>query len=153
LSRFRHAPRHACSLSLADGRTRRPLSPALHLLQCPRWLGVDSCPVQPRLGSGAGRSAVPVNSMELIGPILILAVIGAAVVPSTWRAGRIALAGCAGALVLLPVGSTTVGGFMLAFLGPVSAATIMLCTIYLRSAILGPRKPHLPSPAFLLCIF
>jgi hypothetical protein len=94
-----------------------------------------------------------VNWMELIGPILILAVIAAAVFPSRWPAGRIGVAACAGALVFVPVGSTTVGGFLLAVVGPVSAATMVLCVIYLRSAIFGLSKPHLPSRAFLLCIF
>jgi hypothetical protein len=95
---------------------------------------------------------VPVNLMELIGPAFILAVIAAALSRSLRPAGRIGVAACASALVFVPVGSTTVGGFTLAIVGPVSAATIMLCAIYLRS-ILGPRKPHLPSRAFLLCIF
>jgi hypothetical protein len=93
-----------------------------------------------------------VNWMELIGPILILALIAAAVLPWSRPAGRIAIAACGGTLAFVPVGSTMVGGFVLALVGPVSAATIVLCAIYLRSVISGAPQPHLPSHAFLLCI-
>jgi hypothetical protein len=95
---------------------------------------------------------MPVNSMELIGPILILAVIATALLHRLRPVGRFTIAACAGALAFLPVGATTIGAFLLAIFGPVSAATIVLCATYLHSTVTGSRKPRLPSRAFLLCL-
>jgi hypothetical protein len=91
--------------------------------------------------------------IELIGPVLILAVMTTAFLARLPLPGyRPAIAACGGALAFLPVGSTTVGAFILAVVGPASAATIVLCLIYLQSALVGPRKPCLPTRAFLLCL-
>lgn len=95
---------------------------------------------------------MPVNFMALIGPILILAVTAAALSRRLRPVWRMGLAACAGALVFVPVGATTVGGLILGVVGPVSAATIVLCGLYLHSTISGRRSPRLPSPQFLLCI-
>jgi len=105
------------------------------------------------LDRGAGRSGVPVNALELVGPVLILATIAAAVIRPPRPVARLAVAACAGALAFLPVGPATIGAFLLAVFGPVSAATIVLCAIYLRTAISGPGRAQLPSRAFLLCLF
>jgi hypothetical protein len=94
-----------------------------------------------------------VMRIELIGPVLILAVMTTAFLARLPLPGyRPAIVACGGALAFLPVGSTTVGAFILAVVGPASAATIVLCLIYLQSALVGPRKPCLPTRAFLLCL-
>jgi hypothetical protein len=94
-----------------------------------------------------------VMRIELIGPVLILAVMTTAFLARLPLPGyRVAIAACGGALAFLPVGSTTVGAFILAVVGPASAATIVLCLIYLQSALVGPRKTCLPTRAFLLCL-
>jgi hypothetical protein len=94
-----------------------------------------------------------VMRIELIGPVLILAVMTTAFLARLPLPGyRPAIAACGGALAFLPVGSTTVGAFILAVVGPASAATIVLCLIYLQSALVGPHKPCLPTRAFLLCL-
>jgi hypothetical protein len=93
-----------------------------------------------------------VKWLELIGPILILAVTATALLRWPRPAGRLTIAVCAGALAFLPLGATTIGAFMLGVFGPVSAATIVLCAIYLHSVITGSLKSRLPSRAFLLCL-
>jgi hypothetical protein len=95
---------------------------------------------------------MPVNSIELIGPILILAVIATALLRWPRPAVRLTIAACAGALAFLPLGATTVGAFMLGVFGPVSAATIVLCAIYLHSAVTGSHESRLLSRTFLLCL-
>ena len=95
---------------------------------------------------------MPVNALAFIGPVLILAVIASALLSWPKPGGRIAIAACGGLAALIPIGQTTPAAFLLGTFGPVSAATMVFCGLYLYARIAGRRDRQLPSSAFLLCV-
>jgi hypothetical protein len=93
-------------------------------------------------------------NLQLIGPALTLASVAAAT--AAWSVRRsvftAAIAAITGIAALLPIRGTSVASFLLALLGPASAASLVIWAQVLLMAMTAPR-PRLPiSTALAACV-